>query len=278
MTAGSHTITERERRCGVYYELYIDLLFLLNFMMDSLILLSVKTVLKEKTDNKRIFGGGAVGSGLMCLLIVVPMPAYLKNILLYLAVPVVMLSVALRIRNVKMLLKAFGVFYITAFLWGGIQLSLRPYIRKGSIFFAVSVVSYYVLKGCWQMMTKIRDRQKTICEVSICTKNGEYRMKALIDTGNTLTDPVSKEPVCVIGKDTARQLFSTERDKKIRYIPFRTVDGEGVIPVLRAEKMCIYLSEEQWVTRPVIGIGRQVMQEEEYQMILNPDIIGGART
>ena len=266
---------ERERRCGVYYELYIDLLFLLNFMMDSLILLSVKTILREKTAGWRIFAAGAAGAGLMCILMILPLPAPLKYSLLYLALPAVMLAAGLRIRNVRRLVKAFGVFYITAFLWGGIQMSLRPYVRKGSIFFAVSVASYYVLKACWRMVTKIRDRQKTICEVCIYAGNEKYRMKALLDTGNALTDPVSKEPVSVIGTDSAMRSIFREGNPGIRYIPFCTVDGDGVMPVVRAEKMCIYLPGEQWIMRPVIGIGRQKMQNEEYQMIVNPDIIGG---
>ena len=55
----------------MHYELYIDLLFLENFMMDSLLLLVLNRVLKCKSNWQRIFLGGGLGSGMMCLGIVV---------------------------------------------------------------------------------------------------------------------------------------------------------------------------------------------------------------
>ena len=53
----------------MYYELYIDVLFLENFMMDSLLLLAVNRVLKCGRSYGRIFLGGALGSTLTCLVI-----------------------------------------------------------------------------------------------------------------------------------------------------------------------------------------------------------------
>ncbi len=45
----------------MHYELYIDLLFLENFMMDSLLLLVLNRVLKCKSNWQRIFLGGGLG-------------------------------------------------------------------------------------------------------------------------------------------------------------------------------------------------------------------------
>ena len=44
----------------MHYELYIDLLFLENFMMDSLLLLVLNRVLKCKSNWQRIFLGGGL--------------------------------------------------------------------------------------------------------------------------------------------------------------------------------------------------------------------------
>lgn len=263
----------------MHYELYIDVLFFTNFMMDSLLLLAVGKVLGCRVDNRRIFGGAAFGAFSLCVVTVVPLYSFLKYVLLYLALPAGMLFLGLRIRNTVKLFQAFGLFYVTAFLWGGIQLGLRPYIKTAALFFAVSAASYYILAGCWKLLARIRNRQKNLCEVRICTLSGEYTLKALVDTGNALSDPVSKEPVSVIGKETARQILSMEPAKGMRYIPFRSVGGEGLLAVIRVEKMCVYLPEEHWVMHPIIGIsGQNIQEQDEYQMILNPDIIGGAKT
>ena len=70
----------------MYYELYMDVLFFTNFMMDSLLLLAVKKEMRCPVPYVRVFLGGAVGSGLTCLLIAVPLPVWIKQILFYLAV------------------------------------------------------------------------------------------------------------------------------------------------------------------------------------------------
>ena len=47
----------------MYYEVYIDVMFLVNFMMDVLILFSVKALMKMPGSMKRVIAGGLVGSG-----------------------------------------------------------------------------------------------------------------------------------------------------------------------------------------------------------------------
>ena len=53
----------------MYYELYIDVLFLENFMMDSLLILAVNRILKCGRAYGRIFLGGALGLTIVLLLI-----------------------------------------------------------------------------------------------------------------------------------------------------------------------------------------------------------------
>ena len=68
----------------MYYELYIDLFFVENFMMDSLLLLFAARISKRQVKRKRIFLGAAAGSLLTCLVIALPIPsAALKMILFH---------------------------------------------------------------------------------------------------------------------------------------------------------------------------------------------------
>lgn len=58
----------------MYYEVYIDVMFLVNFMMDVLILFSVKALMKMPGSTKRVIAGGLVGSGLSCLVVILRLP------------------------------------------------------------------------------------------------------------------------------------------------------------------------------------------------------------
>ena len=107
----------------MHYELYIDLLFLENFMMDSLLLLVLNRVLKCKSNWQRIFLGGGLGSGMMCLGIVVGIPGVFQLIFFHGIVSSCMLITGLRIRTKAQFIKAYILLYLfkvyQPFLWVG---------------------------------------------------------------------------------------------------------------------------------------------------------------
>lgn len=262
----------------MYYELYIDVLFLINFMMDSLLLLAVKRVLKCPVRNARVFLGGVVGAVFTCVLAVISLPVAVEIPIYYVGLNSMMLRIGLNIRKRKEFWKAFGFLYVVAFLMGGMMQILRPWLRTGSLFFAAAVPVYYLLCIIWKFVIQRTRQHERICEVVLHIGMEKYRMNALMDTGNGLTDPISGEPVCVIDSTCAKAMLAEKwGNETIRYIPYRTVDGEGVMPVFRAEGMEIFLPGEKEkfkIQCPIIGICEgQISGQENYQMILNLDIL-----
>ena len=261
----------------MYYELYIDVLFLINFMMDSLVLLSVNQMLKCPTTHGRIFLGGAIGAGATCAVIAMPLPGIIKFVLFHTVINTGMIKIGLRVKGMSSFCKAFVLLYIASFLFGGLLQALHPYIRTGSLFYGTAVGCYYLIKWAWKFLTEMGRMQKKICNITLYTSAGEQHIKALIDTGNGLEDNISKEPVSVVDKKLAKIIFTNEEVQKgFHYIAYRTVGKESVMPVFRISKMCIHLEEDRWIETPVIGVCEtQVSEQEEYQMILNPDLLGG---
>ena len=80
----------------MHYKLYIDVLFLENFMMDSLILLAIRKILALRQPAARSFLGGAVGSLLTCIVMAVPIPPGIKQFLFHCVINMVMLSAGLK--------------------------------------------------------------------------------------------------------------------------------------------------------------------------------------
>ncbi len=267
------------------YEIYIDVLFFTNFMMDSLILLSVRKILKYQVPTWRVLLGSAVGAGITCLVTVIPMPVFVKMTLVFFLISLVMIRIGLSVNTWKEFGKALGVLYLSAFLMGGILQALYPYMCTGKLFFATAVGSYVILTGGWKLLLRIQSMQKKVCKVRLVTGQKTYEIQALVDTGNRLTDPLSREPIHVIDREIARQIgvgSVTEIGKetceckfsKFRYIPYRTVSGTGVMPIFRIEKMCVRAEQECWVTKPILGICGEILSDNgEYQMILNADIL-----
>lgn len=99
-------------------------------------------------------------------------------------------------------------------------------------------------------------------------------IKGMIDTGNGLRDPVTNEPVSILDRKTAMKFLGEEKMGKIRYVPYHSIGKrEGVLPVVRIDKMCVENDEIHWIKNPLIGISEEeITAEDTYQMILNPDI------
>lgn len=305
----------------MHYKLYIDVLFLENFMMDSLILLAIRKILALRQPPVRSFMGGAVGSLLTCAVMAVPILAGIKLLLFHCVINTAMLSVGLKFGSRRQFAQAFVLLYLCSIVLGGIMQIFRPWLRGISLFYGCAVFCWYILMQGWNLLTCFAERRKKILDVLLYIKGQKISVRALADTGNSLTDLLTGDPVSIVRSeiyDKIRQIPSeqgsdkvngaeglnskmtgpemyenTERAdrenkvsadptkdradtemEKFRYIPYQCINGEGIMKVIRIEKMCVLGTEEIWVDHPLIGISKEPFgTEEDYQMILNQQYI-----
>jgi len=259
----------------MYYELYVDVLFLVNFMMDYILLLIVRKMLKCTATHGRICIGAAVGSLLTCLVVILPIPyTIIKLILFHVLVNTCMIRVGLKIKTIRSFLKAIIMLYIGSFLLGGIMEVFRPYIRVGSLFLLIAIVGYYLVMAIWRFLSYMQRWNQCHYTVELYLGNKKYQIKGMIDTGNGLRDPISGTPVNILDRHTARTLFGEEHLKDVRYIPYQSIGKKaGVLPAVQLERMCILKDTECWVERPLIAISEETISKGgEYEMILNPNL------
>lgn len=259
----------------MYYELYVDVLFLVNFMMDYLLLLIVKRILKCSATHGNICLGAIVGSAMTCLIMVFPfLHPSIKLILFHTLVNTCMIRVGLKIKTIRAFVKSLVMLYIGGFLLGGILESFRQYVRVGSLFFAVAIAGYYIVLGIWKFLSHIQRWNNYYCDVILYLGENSYQFKAMIDTGNNLRDPISGKPVSILNRESAKKFLMKESAKNIRYIPYSSIGKkEGVLPAFQADKMCVRQEEECWVESPLIGVSEEMISAGgEYDMILSPNL------
>lgn len=259
----------------MYYELYIDVLFLVNFMMDYILLLVSRKILKCTATHGNICLGALTGSLLTCLTVSLPIPyAFIKFILFHTIVVIAMVKIGLRIRLNRTFVKAVVMLYVSGFLVGGVFQYLNQYVKVGSLFFALAVASYYISSGVLAFLASVLHIGQCKCEVTLYQEDRQCRLKAIIDTGNRLKDDLTGKPISVMDQQAARSLFGEGIPKGIRYVPYHSIGRKsGVMPVVAVDRICISGEEEQWVEKPLIGISEEdISAGGEYEMILNPDI------
>ena len=253
----------------------MDVLFLVNFMMDYLLLLLVKKMLKCSATHGNIFLGALIGSVLTCVVVILPIPyAIIKIILFHMFINTCMIRVGLKIKTIREFVKAILLLYIGSFLLGGILEMLRQYVKIGSLFFFLAILGYYLALGIWKFISYLQRWNQYHCNVDVVCGKNVYRMKGLIDTGNNLSDPITGDPVSIIDKDMAMKLFDKEQIKNVRYIPYRTIgNAESVLLIIRADQLRICGEKTYEINQPLLGISEEkVSVRGEYEMILNPNL------
>ena len=134
----------------MYYELYIDVFFLENFMIDSLLLLAVGRVMKCGRSYGRIVLGGILGSLLTCLVIVIPLPAAAKLVFFHVIVNSLMIIAGLKITSAGQFVKALVLLYLSAVVAGGAVQLFRPWLRYAGLLYGAFAAGYFLFLAFWR--------------------------------------------------------------------------------------------------------------------------------
>lgn len=116
-------------------------------------------------------------------------------------------------------------------------------------------------------------KQDASCKVVLQTKHARIRVNALVDTGNSLVEPISGKPVSLLDKNVFDSLFALESPTSFRAIPYHSVGKEnGILQGFLLPKM-----EVEWegihreFQNVYIGVCPELfLQKGPYKMILNP--------
>lgn len=198
--------------------IYVDTLFLLNAVVDYLLLLASARLAGEPLRRLR-FALGAVLGGLYAVAIFLPGCSFLSHPLCRAASALLMMVAAYggsrRLLRQGILFVAltcaFGGGVVAIGLMGGTGLSLG-----GGVFYSPMDLKMVLLSAavCYLVVTMVFRRlgRHTASGGELARavlRLGERRVEltALVDTGNTLTDPVSGRGVMVAEGEAARDLF-----------------------------------------------------------------------
>ncbi len=197
---------------------YLDSLFLLNFIMDYLLLLCAAKLAGEVIRRLRLALGGAVGA-LYAALLFLPGLEFLSHPLCKLASAVLMLLCAFG--GYRRLLRLCLIFFGVSAAFGGGILALEllggsglPSAQKG--FFPQLDLRLILLSAalCYVVLSLVFRRSGSHTAASGELKSavltlGERKtvLTALVDTGNTLTDPATNRAVMVAEGDKLSALF-----------------------------------------------------------------------
>ena len=258
------------------YELYLDIFFLENFIMDFFVLTIIKKAMNSSVTYKTMSVGAFFGAFLSSLVICLHLQAVLKLLFLHLVVNTGMIMIGLGIRSFREVLQALFFLYAFSFLFGGvigwIKSNLNTYYKIGSLFLVIAVVSYFIVRKILDVLEMFFKLPEKYCDVTLILGQQSCTVRALIDSGNNLYDNISGKPVHIITIKAMKKLTNEKEISMIRYIPYCTIHEEkGVLPVMKIDKMCVHQKIEKEIEFPIIGImTHEKISGGAFEMILHP--------
>lgn len=266
--------------------IYIDVYFGFNFLMDFLVILILEIIVKSKKAVVRGIISSIVGSLYAVILLVFNMKGGMIYFLTYIVISEIMLWISLGKQTIKDNLKNIIILYgITFFMNGIINLlyygfdgsqnivmrANNTYYGKINIFIVliIGVILCIVIKKYSDSITKYIKNLGNIYKVSVVLGSKEIELKALRDTGNSLVEPMTGKPVSIVEKSTVNQF----KNETIKYllIPYNSVGKKhGLLEAFIADKISVDGIE---IEKAIIGIyNGKLSQNNKYEMILNPNL------
>lgn len=248
-------------------------------MLDAQVLVFVMLLLKERVMPWRLAIASVVGGLGAVLILLTGMNYGAAYIFMVLVLDLAMLYIAIprRIGKKADLHKlVMGIIYFHAmfFAYGKLaECAVRLGLGRSARIVVALIVAGIVL--FMVVYHKLRE-QKSLYDVVLVQNGDNIELKALFDTGNLLTEPISGKPVSVLEETDVLREWITQSPQKYKVIPYRSIGNEhGILEGMYVDELIIHKDNEQVVKRNAIVAlykGR-LSKDGSFQMILNQGLL-----
>lgn len=287
---------------------YADLLFLLNALFDCILLLTTALIWKEKSSIFRIILSLIIGS-LPLYSLVFSELIFFNSLFGKLVVAFAMICISFQITNIRKLVKFVSTFYFLTFFTGGTITALQNLILvnndllQGNIItqntihwvfvllvFPISIWFYKKHIGSIQMFSI---KSTHIVPVIVKINEKEIQFNGLIDTGNQLTDPLTRTPVVIMSSSMIHRMLPENivcvlQDQKkllsvienidewkyrFTFVPYKVVGREhNTLTCVKPDEIKVFY-EDKWLVCKKVYIGMNtftISSDKTFDLILHP--------
>lgn len=267
--------------------LYIDLILLENIIMNYIIILATGMICRVKVKHIRLFLGSIVGAVYAILVYIIDLEIYI-NPIIKLIVSACMIYISFNSGNIKMLLKQLLIFYLTSFCFGGAAYYLLHNINPSmiqsvdgvltgtypiKIAILGEILGFFIINISFKIIKNKLTKKDMVYEVEIAYKEKSSNIKVILDTGNLLTEPITKTPVLIVESKKLKGIIpedilnnienvmynnslaniDEEIKKRCSIIPFSSIGkNNGIIMGFRPDYIKIYTEEGEEIRKKVI--------------------------
>lgn len=255
-------------------KIYIDLVMILNFFFDFILLLSVCIILRRNVSIYKIMLGAFLG-GLSILFLFINVNSF-QLFVFKILISILMVLISFGYKNFKYTFRNLLYLYTSSIILGGFLYFLNvefSYKQIGLIFinnglsinvlfliiFCPVIIYIYVKQGLW-----LKTNYSNYYKINIYIDEFKYSFNAFLDTGNNLTEPITNKPVILVDKKLKCENFF--------YIPYKTITNNGLIKCIKADKIEI---NGLFKYKVIVGLLDEKIKIDGVDCLLNKKILEG---
>lgn len=293
--------------------IYIDVVFLENLVMNSIILIATGIILKKKLKWIRILLASSLGAIYTIIGYISVLEIY-SNLMLKIILSILIIYIAFNSQTVKQLWKDVLIFYLTSFVFGGVAFALiyvvkpQDILMKNGLFLGTyplktvllaAIVAFIVIIAAFAIVKTKFSKKDMFCDVEVELNNKKIKTRAMIDTGNLLKEPITNTPVIVLEHtllyecvpkeilDNLENILGGELVKipekirneyisKLKLIPFASLGKQnGMLVGIKADSLKVIQDEQEKESKNVIiGIyNKSLTKRGEYRALIGIDLV-----
>lgn len=277
--------------------IYAEYYFLENLLLDYIIIKTTANILNMHISKHKIFIGSFFGA-LYSMIYFSQKFIFLYNIVFKIIFIVLIVAIVFSYKNIKEYSRILFTFYmVNIFLCGSVyfiiyftgisQMTL-------SLLIIVIFISCNFLKAFYKNLKSFNLFKDTQKDILVNLDNNNISFKALLDTGNLLKDPISKNPVMIVDVKKLEDILpndliyidysimdfkkldyllsklNLEIANRFRIIPYKVVGNEnGLILGIKADYIEIEGNKKSNI---ILGLSN-FSDKDEYNAIINPNIL-----
>lgn len=219
-------------------KVYYESIFVLNFILDFMILYATKRILKINKRNTRLVVGSIMGSCTTFLLLYRISSGFLFLIKIFISIGMILISF-----GKNYFWKNMEYFYLISIIVGGVfylfDLPKNIIVRYLLLVMGTSMILLLLIREFLTYKEKIVNKY----QVHIYYNRKRYDLEGFIDTGNQILSPIKKESVILVNLDLPFH--------HVIYVPYKGLDVRGVVPCIRPDKVVI---QEKEFSHCLIGL------------------------
>lgn len=293
--------------------IYIDVVFIENLIMNYIILFATGIIIKIKIKHMRLILASVLGAIYSIVAYMSILEIY-SSIVLKIVLSVIIVYIAFNPQNVKNMWKDIVIFYMTSFVFGGAAFALiyiikpQDILMKNGLFLGTyplktiilgAIIAFIIIVTSFKIVKSKISKKDMFCTIKVKLNQREIEMKAMIDTGNLLKEPISNTPVIVIEhtllyncmpKEILNNLenilggdfenipeeIKNKYISKLKVIPFSSLGKQnGMLIGIKPEYVIVKDEDnENKIDNVIIGIyNKSLTKKGEYRALIGIEIL-----